>query len=301
MKTNSNKCKRCLKTTIWICFFECLFIALFKVAIGLTSGSKAMLASCLYSLTDLVSAFLMIISLRIAERPADRGHPYGHAKIEYLAAFLISLVVLIGAVALLVVSTYSLYSVGMQRLHWIGIWASVACLALNEIVYRLVVCAGTRAHSPAMKAHAKHVLADSFSDYAVIVGIGAAELGFQHVDPAIAVIEGVHILFVCAAMMHKAVGHLMDASIGQTRLEAIYAILSKNPEIMEIRDVKGKQSGRGVSLDIEIALEGSRKIAECNTTVRDVEKAIRDDVTGVDTVHVHYHPCSVDEAAGLSL
>lgn len=300
MASRSTKCARCAKTAVWICFFECLFIAIFKVVVGLTSGSKAMLGSALYSLTDLVSSLLLIVSFRVSSQPPDAGHPYGHGKIEYLASLLISLIVLVGTVALLLFSTLSLYDMNIQPLHWIGVWASVACICLSHIVYRHVVCAGRRSHSPAMMAHAKHVRLDSISNIAVIVAIAAAEMGFQRVDAIIAILEAIHVLFECLKMMHRAITHLMDVSINEEHLDRIRAIVARDQNVKGVRGIKGKHSGRGISLDIDIWLEGRRKIEDCNATVRMLIESIRSDIAGVQSVNIEYHPYCDDEAVGVS-
>jgi len=289
-----------LRTTVWICFFECLFIALFKFVVGLTSGSKAMLGSALYSLTDLVSAFLLIVGLNVSGRPPDRGHPYGHGKVEHLVTLLISLIVLLGTVLLLLASTFSLYSVDLRPLHWIGIWASLASLCLSHIVYRLVVCAGKQTHSAAMTAHAKHVRLDSVSNIAVIVAIGAAEIGFQQVDPLIAILEAIHILFECSKMMHKAINQLMDGAIGRERLVEARAIVADHPSVKAIKAIKGKHSGRGLSLDIEIMFDGRSRIGECKATVRALEEAIKRGMAGVDAVNIRYRPYSGADTMSVS-
>lgn len=295
-----NKCDRCAKTTVWICLFECLFIALFKVVIGLTGGSKAMLGSALYSLTDVVSAFLLIVSLRVSSRPPDAEHPYGYGKIEHLVSLLISLLVLLGTVAVLLVSTFSLFRMDLQPLHWIGLWASLACLCLSQIVYRLVICAGKQSNSPAMITHAKHVRLDSISTIAVIVAILAAEVGFRQLDSIIAILEAVHILFECSKMMHRSINRLMDASIDEEYVGRIHTIVSQDPNVRDVTDIKGKHSGRGISLDIEILLDGRQKIGDCNETVRALKKAVRRDVSGVESVHIHYHPCRSEETANIT-
>jgi cation diffusion facilitator family transporter len=295
-----NKCDRCAKTTVWICLFECLFIALFKVVIGLTGGSKAMLGSALYSLTDVVSAFLLIVSLRVSSRPPDAEHPYGYGKIEHVVSLLISLLVLLGTVAVLLVSTFSLFRMDLQPLHWIGLWASLACLCLSQIVYRLVICAGKQSNSPAMITHAKHVRLDSISTIAVIVAILAAEVGFRQLDSIIAILEAVHILFECSKMMHRSINRLMDASIDKEYVGRIHTIVSQDPNVRAVTDIKGKHSGRGISLDIEILLDGRQKIGDCNETVRALKKAVRRDVSGVESVHIHYHPCRSEETANIT-
>jgi cation diffusion facilitator family transporter len=194
---------------------------------------------------------------------------------------------------------FSLFRMDLRPLHWIGLWASLACLCLSQIVYRLILCAGKQSDSPAMIAHAKHVRLDSVSTIAVIVAILAAEVGFRQLDSIIAILEAVHVLFECSKMMHRAINRLMDASIDEEYLDRIQTIVSRDRHVRDVTDIKGKHSGRGISLDIEILLDERRKIADCNETVRALKKTIRREIGGVESVHIHYHPCRSEETASI--
>ncbi len=258
-----------------------------------------MLGSALYSLTDVVSGFLLIVSQRISNKPPDIEHPYGHGKIEHIVSLIISLIILLGTVAVIMVSAFSLFRVDLQPLHWIGLWASLACLCLSQIVYRLLVCASNQTSSSAMAAHARHVKLDSISNIAVVVAILAAEVGFREVDAIIAILEAVHVLYECSKMMHRSINNLMDASIDVEYAEAIHHIVAQNPNVKEVTDIKGKHSGRGMSLDIEVLLDGRLKIGDCNATARALREAVRRGASGVESVQIHYHPYHGEEAAGI--
>ena len=301
MKNTIDTCADCQSRSVWICLFECLFVAFFKLVIGLTSGSKAMLGSALYTVTDLISAFLLLVSLKVSHTPADEGHPYGHGKIEYLVSLFISTLVLVGTIALILTSTFSLYNVDMAPLHWIGVWASLACLCLSEIVSGLMACCAKRSKSPAMAAHVKHMNLDTISNIAVIVAIVADEAGFPMVDPLIAILEGVHILYECSRMVHRSVSQLMDKSIARDILEEVRTVVSTNPDVMAITGLKGKHSGYGVALDMEIKLDGSRTVGDCRMTCKALEQCIRVAMPDVSSVDIHYRPFDGDEAAGCAI
>ncbi len=119
----------------------------------------------------------------------------------------------------------------------------------------------------------------------------AAEAGFPQLDPIIAILEALHILYECSKMMHRSANGLMDASIGDVRLDKVRTVVARDPNVKLIRDVRGKHSGRGINLDIEVLLDGQLKIDQCNTTVKAIEDALRSDMVGVHDVNIHYHPC----------
>ncbi len=300
MSRTANTCQDCQSRSVWICFFECLFLAIFKLVIGLTCGSKAMLGSALYTVTDLISAFLLIVSLRVSRKPADAGHPYGHGKVEYLVSLSISLIVLGGTIALILVSTFSLYKIDMAPLHWIGVWASLAAICLSEIVSRLMACCAKHSKSPAVAAHVKHMNLDTISDIAVIIAIVADEAGYPMVDPIIALLEGIHILYECSGMIHRSVNQLMDRSLAGDVLEQVRAVILTNPEVRAITDLKGRHSGYGVALDIGVEFDGSRNVGDARTTATALEQSIRAAMPNVASVAIHYHSHG-NAGAGLVL
>ncbi|HUT25972.1 MAG TPA: cation transporter dimerization domain-containing protein, partial [Sumerlaeia bacterium] len=173
-----------------------------------------------------------------------------------------------------------------------------ACICLSQIVYRLVVCAGSHAHSSALLAHAKHMWIDTTSGYAVIIAILAAEAGFRRADAIIAMLESIHVFFECSKMLGKSASSLMDASIATDQLDAVRAVVSRNPDVIRVSDVKGTHSGRGTNYDVELMLDGRRTIEECNATVRTLEDALTREIAEMEVVRIHYHPYVGDATSG---
>jgi cation diffusion facilitator family transporter len=234
----------------------------------------------------------------VSKKPADDGHPYGHGKVEYLASLCISFIVLGGTIALILVSTFSLYHVDMSPLHWIGVWASLACICLSEIVSRLMSCCAKHSKSPAMAAHVKHMNIDTISDFAVIIAIVADEAGFPMLDPIIAIVEGVHILYECSKMINRSVGQLMDRSMSDDTLEQVRTIITQNPQIRSITDLKSRHSGYGVILDVGVALDGSQTVGEARAICAELERILLSTVDNVNSIHIHYR---ASREAGLDI
>jgi divalent metal cation (Fe/Co/Zn/Cd) transporter len=124
----------------------------------------------------------------------------------------------------------------------------------------------------------------------VIMAIIVGEAGFEEADAVIAILEGIEILVECAVMIYKAYSHLMDAAVFGPQVETVRAVLSQNPAVIAVSDVKGKHVGRGVSLDIEVILDGGQTIAECNATVKELEGSLRRKIAHLHSVFIHYHP-----------
>ena len=112
----------------------------------------------------------------------------------------------------------------------------------------------------------------------------AAEAGLDRVDPVIALLESVHVHSECAKIMLREVSQLMDVAIGGGHLQQVRDIVSGNPDVREVGDVKGRHSGRGISLDIEVKLDGRRTVRESYATVREVQALIRDSIAQVQEI-----------------
>jgi len=153
-----------------------------------------------------------------------------------------------------------------------------------------VRCAAKQANSPAMSSHAHHVHTDAYSNLCVVLAILIGEAGFKEADAIIAILEGMQILYECVNMMRKSFGHLMDAALAVSQVETIRALLAENPAVIRVDDIKGKHVGRGLSLDIEILLDGRRTIAECSATVRELERSLRRRIAHLQGVLIHYQP-----------
>ena len=210
-----------------------------------------------------------------------------------MVSLVIGLIITVSTVSLILLSTLTLYRIDAAALpHWIGIWSSLACFFLSVIIYRLVRCAAKQANSPAMHSHASHIHTDLLSNLVVILAILVGEAGFKEADAIIAILEGIEILYECAKMMHKAYSHLMDAAVFDPEIQTIRTLLSQNPAVVAVSDIKGKHVGRGVSLDIELILDGRWTIAECNAAVRELEHSLKRKIAHLHSVFIHYHPAA---------
>ena len=296
---NNAKCIRCAKTTVWICFFECAFVFVYKAIIGLTCGSKAMLGSSLYSLTDLVSSLLLLVSIRVSSKPPDSGHPYGHGKVEYIVSSAISMIILLGTLLLIGFSTASLYQVYIAPPpHWIGIWASIACISIAQIVYRMTLCVAKSSNSPAIMSHAKHMRLDTLSNVAVIIAIVAAEAGLSELDAVIAILESVHILYESAKMLYRSAGPLMDKSVDGDIMTQVREIVASSPNVKRITTIKGISAGRKLNLDIELFLDAQLTIRQCNALAQSVVHTLSRTIPHLGAIHIYYRPF-IDELKDL--
>ncbi|MHC4544608.1 MAG: cation diffusion facilitator family transporter [Planctomycetota bacterium] len=146
------KCIKCAARLSWIGIWDSAFLALFKGVIGILTGSRALTASALYSLHDVISGVAVLIGLKVATKPADKEHPYGYGNVEYIVCVFTSILILGATVFLLGDCIRIIFMAEHAPPHWAALAAAVISVAANEIIYRFNICAYKHMNSPALLA-----------------------------------------------------------------------------------------------------------------------------------------------------
>jgi len=232
----------------------CLLIAI-KLAAGLGSGSLALVAEAAHSGTDLAAALLTFFAVSVAVRPADRGHPFGHAKAQNLAAlgeagFLIGVSVFIAAAA--VARLVGAVSFSVDPTVWtFGAVALVVAIDSSRLLVSLR--AGQRYRSDALIASALHFSSDLAGTIAVLAGLVAADLGSPKGDAIAALFVAVLVVVAAVRLLRRNVNVLMDEAPVDAERAARKAIAALNPPV-ELRRLRVRRSGGSHFADVVIGI-----------------------------------------------
>ncbi len=263
--SEKDKCVKCTERLSWIGIWDSAFLALFKGVIGILTGSRALTASALYSLHDVISGVAVLIGLKISTRPADKEHPYGYGNAEFIVCVFTSILIL-GATVFLLGDCIRIIFMGEHAPpHWAALTAAIVSVVANEVIYRFNICAYKHMNSPALLAHAKHHRADVISSLAVVVAIIGGALGYRFLDAVVAVFEAGHLLYLSIELLHQGGSGLIDRSIEENDVSLIRQLLSDMAEVKEIKDIKTRQIGRNIWVDLYLSLPPDKTIAEVNT------------------------------------
>jgi cation diffusion facilitator family transporter len=267
----------------------CLLI-LIKLVAGLASSSLGLLAEAAHSGTDLAAALVTLFAVSVAVRPADSGHPFGHGKAQNLAAlgeagFLIGASVLIAAAAIARLAGAIEFEVDAT----VWTFAAVA-LVLAIDASRMVVSlrAGRRHRSDALLANALHFGSDLAGTFAVLVGLGAAALGFPEGDSLAALFVAGLVIVAAARLLRRNVDVLMDRAPIDAEHEARRAISGLDPPV-ELRRLRVRQAGAGHFADVVIGVAPGAAVGQGHAAADRVEEALHDRLPDVDVV-VHVEP-----------
>jgi cation diffusion facilitator family transporter len=211
----------------WLAVATALATIALKAGAWLVTGSVGLLADAAESIVNLVAAVVALIALKIAVKPADANHNFGHTKAEYFSAAVEGVMIFIAAISIGIFAVQRLLVPQPLEAVGVGLAISVVASVLNGAVALLLIRAGRRHHSIALKADGKHLMTDVWTSAGVLAGIVLVWLtGWDWLDPVIAIAVGVNILFAGYALVQESTAGLMDVSLPEEDNERLRAILS---------------------------------------------------------------------------
>jgi len=261
-----------------------------KLVTGLITGSLALIAEAIHSGTDLIAALLTFLALRVAIRPADPGHPFGHGKAEHLAA-LAEGTFLLGASALIAYRSLA----RLTEAHPAPVdaaWYAFAVLGVVIVIDAVRAVGAWRASreyaSPALASNAIHFASDLVGSAAVLVGLGFVRAGQPAGDSVAALLVAGLVIVAAARLMRKNVQVLMDQAPGGADAVAREAIAGIQPPV-RLRRLRIRQSAGRHFADVVVGVRSDAGVGQGHAVADAVERALHAALPGSDVV-VHVEP-----------
>ncbi|HEB72581.1 MAG TPA: magnetosome biogenesis CDF transporter MamB [Nitrospirae bacterium] len=288
-------CEKCRDEVVWYALLVNIGQAFFKGALGVISGSAALVADSFHSAADVIASSVTMISLKISSKPADKEHPYGHGQAQYISSAIVGMILLGGALALLVGSIKNIISGDVTAPGKIALFGALISVSLNELMYRYQSCVGKENNSPAILANAWDNRSDAFSSIAVMTGITFAILGYPIADPLAAIGVSLVVIKIGVELNMVAVNGLMDSSPELEDLKEIYNIARGVPGVAGISYLRARSVGESLHVDIELVVDGELKVYEGDLIVDLTKDKITDQVDNSDEVQVYLSPEPIKE------
>lgn len=274
-----------------------LSIAVAIVTIGLKSGaylatgSVGLLSDAAESVVNLVAGIIALIALKVAARPADAGHHYGHGKAEYFSAGIEGLMIFVAAAGILASAGHRfLNPVALERVG-IGLLISTIATVLNGAVGFLLIRAGRRYRSVTLTADGKHLLTDVWTSVGVVIGVLMVGItGWERLDPLIAAIVGLNILITGYRLVSGSAGALLDAALAPQDLVTLSAVLDRfRSGEVDFHGLQTRQSGRHRFVSVHVLVPGSWTVHKGHDLLEEIEAAVREALSDT-TVDTHIEP-----------
>ena len=266
-------------------------IALKTVAYFLT-GSVGLLSDAIESLVNLAGAVMALIMLTIAARPADESHVYGHSKAEYFASFTEGLLILGAAVGITSAAIDRLIHPRELEQLGLGLAVSVGASAINFFTARTLMRAGRERNSITLEADAQHLMTDVWTSVGVIGGVAIAGLtGWNILDPIVAILIALNILWTSFQLTRRSVAGLMDAALPEEKLKLIQDVLKKyRGKGVRFHALRTRQAAARQFVSVHMLVPGAWTVHDAHHIAEDFESDIRAALGGVATVFTHLEP-----------
>lgn len=260
-----------------------------KTAAYLMTGSVALFSDAAESVVNVAAAVGAFFAVRLSATPEDANHPYGHHKAEYISAVVEGALIIVAAFAIMKEAYGAFVSPREVDLTPLGVGANVAATVVNGLWCMLLFRRGRALRSPALIADGRHLLSDVVSSGGVLIGIGAvAVTGIWQLDPAIACLVALNVLWSGAGLVKQSVSGLMDEAAPPETLERIKAVIAKNADgALEAHDVRTRHAGRRTFVDFHLVVPGGMRVTEAHDICDRIERAFKaEDEDMVVTIHV---------------
>ncbi|NLH70519.1 MAG: cation transporter [Brooklawnia sp.] len=278
--------------------FAWLSVAAAVVTIGLKggaawlTGSVGLLSDAAESLVNLVAAIVALFALKVAIKPPDDNHPYGHSKAEYFSAAVEGVMIFVAAAFIIATSIERLLNPRMPEQLGLGLTISVAASLVNGAVAMVLLKHGRKHGSATLVADGKHLMTDVITSVAVLVGVALVAVTNQPVlDPVVALLAGANILWTGFGLIRSSVDGLMDVSLPeQTNIE-LFEVLDRfrEPGRIEFHAVRTRQAGNRQFMEFHILVPAAWSVRRGHDMTEDVIDALIEVVPGV-RVSAHLEP-----------
>lgn len=272
-------------------------LLVFKFFAGIAGHSAAMLADAVHSLSDFITDIVVIVFVRIAGKPEDKGHDYGHGKYETLATAIIGLLLLCVGFGIFWNGASSIYTfLRGGQLESPGVVALVAALVSivsKEILYQYTVIQGKKLNSQAVIANAWHHRSDALSSIGTAIGIGGAILLGDHwrvLDPVAAVVVSFFIMKVSVRLLIPCVDELLEKSLPEDVEKEIEQTVLSFPGVSQPHHLRTRRIGNYYAIELHVRMDGKITLEEAHSTATVIENKLKEMFGKGTHVGIHVEP-----------
>ena len=274
----------------WVSVGINLVLTALQLVVGYFGRSQALMADGLHSLSDLLSDFLVLYANRESNRSADAAHPYGHARIETAATFILGTVLVGLGFALLWGAGIKLQNpAAVQPVHVATLYIAMLTLVSKELLYRYLMAVAKKLRSQLLAANAWHSRSDAASSLVVVVGIGGNLLGYRFLDLIAAVLVAFMIVHMGWKMAYHALSDLIDTALDAESVAKIRATISNTPGVLGLHELRTRKMGDQALVDAHILVDPRISVSEGHHIAERARKRVLDTHEVLD-VMVHIDP-----------
>jgi cation diffusion facilitator family transporter len=267
-------------------------LILLKLVAGAITGSVAIITEAMHSSIDLVASVVAYVSVRTADKPADEDHPYGHDKVENLAAAIEAMLILVGAGVIVYASVRRLVTGGEVHSLGFGIGVIAFSVLANVVVSTVLARRARETDSPALEGDAAHLRTDAATSAAVLVGLVLVQVtGAQWLDPVIALAVAAAIVYAGIKLLLRASRVLVDEALPPEELDAVRLEVEGfgSRGVCGYHKLRARRAGSRRYVDLHVQFVAGTSLEDAHETAHRLQDAIRARLRGADVL-IHLEP-----------
>lgn len=270
-----------------------VFLAVIKLLAGIISNSSAMISDAVHTISDIGTTIIAVIGVKIGNRKEDKGHMYGHERLECIASLLLSMILFITSIELGINGISTIVRKEYVYMKVPGIFSivvAVISIITKEVMFHYTIRVAKKINSDALKADAWHHRSDSFSSFGALIGIILSRMGYSFCDPLAGIIISIIIGKVAVEIFLDSTDKLVDKSCSEEKVNAIKDVVLKQKGVLGIDDLKTRIFGTKIYVDIEISADGNKTLKQTHKIAEKVHNKVEKEFKDIKHIMVHVNP-----------
>jgi len=277
------------KVAVYSVFFNSSLVIL-KYFFAQFSGSLAIMADAIHSLTDVIASLAILVGIKISKRQSKQ-FPYGLYKVENLVSLAMSILIIWVGFEIIKIAFGRECQIKTTQLP-LTLFGIFLIIIFTFLFSKYEYNIGKRLNSPSLISDAQHIKADMLSTVAVFAGLIGEYLNI-HLDRTVAFLVALFVIKAGGKIFIESIKILLEASLDTSTLEKVKNIVLSHPAVKEIKEIRGRSSGRYKFIELILILKVS-EFKKAHSVTEEIEKKIKEEIWGVDHVLIHYEPLEKD-------
>jgi len=261
-----------------------------KIVLGWVSGSQALVADGVHSLSDLLSDAAVLWALNHSHRPPDAEHPFGHGRFETMATLMVALLLGLAALGIVVEGGMRMFQSPAEAPGALALWMVLASIALKEGLYHYTLAVGRRTGSAMLVANAWHHRSDALSSVVALFGVGGAMAGFALADPLAAMVIALMLGRIAWMLAQPALAELVDAAPADGTEARISAVIRAVPGVRDVHDLRLRRAGGQVRGDGHVTFDGHLTLSEAHRLTEAARARVLAEFPELSDILLHAEP-----------
>ncbi|SHM48562.1 cation diffusion facilitator family transporter [Gracilibacillus kekensis] len=272
----------------WLSIFTYIFLAAVKLIIATIGNSSALRADGLNNATDVIASIAVLIGLKISRKPPDDDHHYGHFRAEMIASLIAAFIMVTIGIQVLIDTVKSIIVGEFSQPDMLTAWTALAAAVIMFLVYAYNLRLGKKVNSAALQAAAQDNKSDALVSIGAFIGIVGAQFNLYWLDPLAGAIVGLIICKTAWDIFSNAT-HTLTDGFHPKELEEIKESIDTHPDVLNIKDVKGRLHGNQSLIEATIYVDPLLTVKESHKITDNIEEKLKED-HDVPHAHIHIEP-----------